>query len=90
MTTFAMPCRFEDGRLVIADPGGADDLQARLVTAVRCTPGDRIATPEFGTVIPVFDESTIDPVDVVLDQVSQWVPDALYDDVDAAVTRVGG
>lgn len=90
MTTFRMPVTFEGGRLVTCEPGDPEHLQARVVTTLRTELGDRLATPEFGTVLPVFDESTIDVADVLLAQVNQFVPDAEAGDIEAAVRRVGG
>lgn len=85
-----MPVRFVAGRLVTCDEGSPEYTQALVVSTLRCAPGDRMAAPLFGTTDQTFGMSTVDPVDAMLAQVQQWVPDADTADIHAAVTRVGG
>lgn len=88
MTKIAMPLRFVDGALVTAEEGTPEALQAAVVTACRCSPGDRLANPEFGTILPLFDPTSTDVVEIVLDQVREFVPEADSRDIVAAMQAV--
>lgn len=88
MTRIVMPVRFVAGALVTAEDDSPDAIQASITTALRCSPGDRIANPGFGTVLPLFDEATVDVVGIALDQVQEFVPDAERTDIEAALQMV--
>lgn len=89
---FALPFRWERGRVAVNEQHSSDDVADCVEAILRTRPGDRDERPDFGVDDPTFDQLPLD-LDGIVGRVAAQEPRAQLlaeerpDLFDEAVTR---